>query len=167
MPSSCFNPFRLFSLVKTGWKTEIWKKFWTTNRDKKRHCHWFTADSLAVSRCTTHVQSYCTGLFSFVTVPILSKLPDALTTIRPYTVKNSNLVHFIGQIRALGPLCSDPSWGWQVALNGPPQREFHRSTAGDAIKLDRFAESSSVRKIYFSLCSNQAPGFLYISYTPL
>lgn len=108
-------------------------------------------------------------LFSnpFVTVPILSKLPDALTTIRPYTVKNSNLVHFIGQIRALGPLCSDPSWGWQVALKGPPQREFHRSTAGDAIKLDRFAESSCVRKIYFSLCSNQAPGFLYISYTPL
>ena len=84
-----------------------------------------------------------------------------------WRVTSSNLVHFIGQIRALGPLCTDPSWGWQVALKGPSQREFHRSTAGDTIKPDRFAESSSVRKVHFCLCSNQVPGLLHISYASL
>lgn len=100
-----------------------------------------------------------------IDVPILSKFPDTLATISPYTVKNSNLVHFIRQIRTLGPLCSHPSWGWQVALKGSPQREFHWSTARDTIKLDGLPETSCVREIHFCFCSNQVPGFLYISYT--
>ena len=122
----------------------------------------FTDNSLTLQRCTTHVQSYCTGLetcFFFsntfvIDVFILSKFPDTLATISPYTVKNSNLIHFIGQIRALGPLCSDPSWGWQVALKGSPQGEFHGSTARDTIKLDGLPETSCVREIHFCFCSN-------------
>lgn len=77
------------------------------------------------------------------------------------------LVHFIGQIGAFGPFCSDPFRGRQVGLKGTPQRKLHRSAAGDTVKLDWLAESCCIRKIHFCLGSNEVPGLLYICYTPL
>lgn len=92
---------------------------------------------------------------------------NSCTKLSIIAISTSYLVHFIGQIRALGSFCTDPSWDRHVGLQRALQRKLHWPTAGDTVELDCPAKSSCVREIYFCLGSNEVSGFLHIRYSPL